>query len=192
MTYATQGQQIDALNRQIFEIREQIRELRRDRTPELVDDYAFASSSGEKRLSELFGAHDTLFVVHNMGRSCAYCTLWADEINGVIDHLGNRSAFVVSSPDDPATQAEFAESRGWRFTMVCHGATSFAADMGYADPENDTVTPGVSVFKKTDDGIARVADTPFGPGDDFCSVWHFFDLIPQGADGWSPKYEYAS
>jgi hypothetical protein len=39
--------------------------------------------------------------------------------------------------------------------------------------------------------LARIADTSFGPGDDFRSVWHFFDLIPEGAAGRQPKYKYA-
>jgi hypothetical protein len=40
-------------------------------------------------------------------------------------------------------------------------------------------------------GIVRMSDASFSPGDDFCSVWHFFDLIPEGAAGWQPKYNYA-
>ena len=51
--------------------------------------------------------------------------------------------------------------------------------------------PGVSVFKRKGDKIMRVADTAFSPGDDFCTVWHFLDLIPEGAAGWQPKYKYA-
>jgi len=48
----------------------------------------------------------------------------------------------------------------------------------------------VSVFKKQGGKIVRVADTSFGPGDDFCSIWHFFDLLPEGAADWQPKYKY--
>jgi predicted dithiol-disulfide oxidoreductase (DUF899 family) len=51
--------------------------------------------------------------------------------------------------------------------------------------------PGVSVFKRNGDKIMRVADTAFTHGDDFCSVWHFLDLIPEGAAGWEPKFSYA-
>jgi hypothetical protein len=28
------------------------------------------------------------------------------------------------------------------------------------------------------------------PGDDFCTVWHRFDLLPEGADDWAPKFTY--
>jgi len=38
----------------------------------------------------------------------------------------------------------------------------------------------------------RVADTSFSPGDDFCNVWHLFDLIAEGASGWLPKFGYTN
>lgn len=69
------------------------------------------------RLSDLFGRHEDLMVVHNMGSSCPGCTLWADGYNGVHHHVVTRAAFVVSSPDPPDVQEAFAASRGWRFLM---------------------------------------------------------------------------
>jgi DNA-binding transcriptional ArsR family regulator len=30
----------------------------------------------------------------------------------------------------------------------------------------------------------------FSPGDDFCTVWHLFDLLPGGAGDWFPKIQY--
>jgi hypothetical protein len=62
--------------------------------------------------------------------------------------------------------------------------------MGYRP--KGRATPGVSVFKRKGDKITRVADTAFSPGDDFCSVWHLFDLIPEGAAGRQPEFSYAS
>jgi hypothetical protein len=61
--------------------------------------------------------------------------------------------------------------------------------MGYWD---NGPLPGVSVFKKRGGKILRVADTGFSPGDDFCTVWHVFDLIPEGVAGWQPKFSYTS
>ena len=140
------------------------------------------------RLSELFGDKDTLFVIHNMGTTCRYCTLWADGFNGVLPHLQSRAAFVVSSPDEPARQQQFANSRGWKFPMVSHQGTSFAGDMGYASERG--FAPGISVFRKAGGRILRVSDTRMGPYDDFCSVYHFFDLIPGGAGDWAPQFKY--
>jgi predicted dithiol-disulfide oxidoreductase (DUF899 family) len=60
--------------------------------------------------------------------------------------------------------------------------------MGYR--RDNGFAPGVSVFKREGGRLLRVADTSFSPGDDFCSVWHFFDLIPEGRAGWQPKFTY--
>ena len=51
--------------------------------------------------------------------------------------------------------------------------------------------PGVSVFRRNEDGsIVRSAHAPFGPGDPFCPVWHFFDLLGNGHGDWAPEYSY--
>lgn len=188
MQYADASLRIDEHRKEIDALREKIRALQSDREPQRVEDYEFATSEGPMRLSELFGDKDTLFVIHNMGASCPYCTLWADGFNGVIDHLENRAAFAVSSPDTPAQQKKFAASRNWRFRMVSHANTRFAEDMGYQKDGN--WWPGVSVFQKRENGIVRVSDAEFGPGDLFCSLWHLLDLIPEGPAGWEPKFRY--
>jgi predicted dithiol-disulfide oxidoreductase (DUF899 family) len=115
--------------------------------------------------------------------------MWADGFNGVLPHLENRAAFVVSSPDDPSTQRALAAARGWRFRMVSHQGTGFAAEMGYRGP--DGCLPGVSVFRQIGGRIYRVSDAPFDAGDDFCAVWHLFDLLPEGAAGWRPQFSYS-
>jgi predicted dithiol-disulfide oxidoreductase (DUF899 family) len=175
--------------REIAELRQKMRDARASVEPEAVQDYEFAVLGGTIRLSDLFGDKDTLFVVHNMGTGCPYCTLWADGFNGVYDHLRQRAAFVVSSPDDPATQRKFAAGRRWKFPMVSHQGPTFAADMGYR--RDDGFRPGVSVFAREGARLFRVADTSFAPGDDFCSLWHFLDLVPEGNAGWRPKLAYA-
>ena len=124
MTYAESIQQLNAYRAQINELRGKMRSLQSGIESEQVDDYVFSTPEGDVRLSELFGEQDALFVIHNMGAACVYCTLWADGFNGIIDHLENRAAFVLSSPDAPDAQRKFADSRGWRFRMVSHQAAS--------------------------------------------------------------------
>jgi predicted dithiol-disulfide oxidoreductase (DUF899 family) len=175
--------------RQMLVIRDKMREARNATEPEEVADYVFANSNGTVRLSELFGDKPDLIVIHNMGASCPNCTLWADGFNGIYDHLANRAAFVVSSPDPPDAQTKFAESRGWRFPMVSHHGTSFAADLGYR-AEDGGWLPGISVFRRERGRVLRVSDTSFSPGDDFCTLWHIFDLLADGAARWQPKYRY--
>jgi predicted dithiol-disulfide oxidoreductase (DUF899 family) len=190
MTYASGAERLRALRKQIAEVRREMREVQAGIEPQPVDDYVFSDSKGERRLSELFGDKDDLIVIHNMGVKCPNCTLWADGFNGIYHHMADRAAFVVSSPDPPDVQKRFAESRGWRFPMVSHAGTTFAQDMGYRS-DTGAWRPGVSVFKRRAGAIVRVSDANFQPNDDFCALWHFLDLLPEGANNWTPKYFYS-
>lgn len=191
MNYAEGKHGLAELRRQMGLLREQMRALQITVEPEVVSDYVFASADGPLRLSELFGDKPELIVIHNMGRSCPYCTMWADGYNGVFEHLASRTAFAVISPDSPDEQRAFAASRGWRFALLSHQGTRFAADMGY-QAEGGGWLPGISAFRRDGDRILRVCDVESGPHDDFCAVWHLFDLLPGGAEGWRPRLGYAA
>ncbi len=182
------AEKIQELRRQIMEIRGQIAALQKVLPKESVNNYTFTTVEGEVRLASLFGDKDSLFMIHNMGISCHYCMLWADGFNGVADHLLDRAAFVISSPDSPEIQQQYKSAKGWQFPMVSVESNSFAADMGFQT--DNGYMPGVSVLQRDGDNIVRVASSMFGPGDDFCSVWHLFDLLPQGSNGWEPKKAY--
>ena len=192
MTYKTTMSEINNRRKQMMALRAEMRELQSVIEPEEVSDQVFTTTGGDVSLSSLFGDKDTLFLIHNMGRSCPSCTQWADGFNGVISHLEDRAAFVISSPDSPAVQAEFAASRGWKLKMVSHEGTNFAKEMGYYREYEGKpgFWPGVSVFKIQDGKVVRVSDTSFGPGDDFNPIWNFFDMIPEGPNGWDAKYSY--
>ena len=183
--------QIDELEYQLQELKQKLAELRRQRPREEVSDYQLLDSEGrEASLSSLFGDQSSLILVHNMGRDCTYCTMWADGFTGLLPHLKSRAAFVLTSPDKPEAQKEVVQSRGWNFPVYSTAGTSFTTDMGFND-EKEGLMPGVSVFTKETDGkIYRVSRAEFGPGDNFCAVWHFFDLLPEGIDGWEPRLSY--
>ena len=183
--------QVDELEYQLQEIKRKLSELRRQRPPEEMRDYVLFDSAGrEAPLSALFSDRTYLILVHNMGRGCAYCTMWADGFTGLLPHLKSRAAFALTSPDEPEAQKQFAQSRGWNFPIYSTAGTSFAADLGF-DDEREGLMPGVSVFKKESDGrIYRVSRAEFGPGDNFCAVWHLFELLPEGINGWEPKLSY--
>ena len=190
MKYRDGSRRLSAYRKRIGSLRRQMRAVQQRIEPQPVEDYTFASPRGPVRLSQLFGGKRDLIVIHNMGSHCPYCTLWADGYSGLYPHLATRGAFVVTSPDPPAVQRRFARSRGWRFPMVSHMGTTFAADMGYRSREGH-FQPGLSAFRRTRDGITRVSDTGFSPGDDFCPAWHFFDVLPDGAAGWQPRLHYS-
>lgn len=156
-----------------------------------VQDYAFASVNGPATLSSLFGAKRDLFVIHNMGRGCNSCTMWADGFNGLYPHIADRAAFVVSNAETPDQQREFAASRGWKFPMVSTQGTTFAADMGFTNAAGKPM-PGVSAFQRQDGKIVRVSASGFNDDDEFCPVWRLFDMLPEGASDWRPKQTYGA
>jgi len=182
--------EIQQIEKEIFALKQKRTEARRRRPHEEVRNYTFLGPGGASiSLEDLFGQKQDLLVVHNMGKRCSYCTLWADGFQGLLPHLEDRAAFVLVSPDDPQTQVEFAASRGWEFRVVSDQERAFTQDMGYV--QDGDVWPGVSAFRKGEDGkIYRTGTTFLGPGDDYCSVWPLFDMLAKGPDGWEPKYIY--
>jgi predicted dithiol-disulfide oxidoreductase (DUF899 family) len=182
--------EIAALEAEIERLHAQLSEARRRRPAEHVHDHEVVVAEGSVPLSSLFGAHDDLLLIHNMGRTCAYCTLWADGFNGFLPQLESRAAVVLLSPDDPATQAEFAASRGWRFRMASSRGSDVSEALGYEQP-GGYVVPGVSALRRDPDGsLRRTGKAVFGPGDDYCGLWHLFDLLEGGVDGWGPRVAY--
>ena len=61
--------------------------------------------------------------------------------------------------------------------------------MGYRSASGGWL-PGVSVFRLKAGRIYRVSDSGFSPSDDFCTLWHFFELLPDDAGEWQPRLRY--
>ena len=180
------NERVRALEMQIYELKQELSKARSDAEPEKVEDYEFETLEGKKRLRELFAGKDDLLVIHNMGKSCQYCSLWADGLNGYYPHISERASLVLSSPDSPEVQRDFAQQRGWKFPIVSDSTREFTQAMGYIRDEG--FYPGISAFHKAEDGtVTRTGTTVFGPGDDFCPVWPLFELLEGGAKGWEPR-----
>jgi predicted dithiol-disulfide oxidoreductase (DUF899 family) len=181
---------IDALQKEIEQKRQEILAIRAETPPEPIKDYTLKDWNGnDVLLPSLFDEKGELMIIHNMGKRCRYCTLWADGFNGLALPLADRMPFVLVSPDEPAVQKEFAESRGWKFNMLSAHGSSFIADLGF-EPEPGSYMPGVSALIMKEGKIYRAAHDYFGPGDYYCSAWHLFDLFPKKDNGWQPKYIY--
>lgn len=182
---------VEELEKRIRKDKQALTALRHSLPPETVSDYTLLAHDGSQvRLSELFGSHDDLILVHNMGKGCAYCTMWADGFTGLVKHLENRAGFVVVSKDPVEVQRSFYQGRGWNFRMYSSHGTNFNRDMGY-ETETGSQQPGMSAFHRDADGtIRRTGHTGFGPGDDFCAVWPMLDLLAGGPAGWGPKFAY--
>jgi predicted dithiol-disulfide oxidoreductase (DUF899 family) len=175
------------LERDIARKKRELAELRRTHQREPVHNYLLRDLDGnDRRLRQLFGRHRDLIIVHNTGSQLPYCTMWADGFDGLMPYIRQRSSFVVVSHDDPETQREFAREQDWTFEMLSDPDGDFTEAMGfYKDGRRE---PGVSTFAISDEGrLERVAHRRFTPRDDFCPVWHFFDLLAGGIGGWRPR-----
>jgi predicted dithiol-disulfide oxidoreductase (DUF899 family) len=184
------AREIERLEEELVDQYQRLAELKRRLPREPVKDYVLTGWNGPIKLSDLFNGKPDLIVIHNMGKGCSSCTLWADGFNGVWKHLGDRAGFVVCSPDSPDIQREFAKSRGWQFPMISGHGSTFIQDMGFRAEKS--WMPGVSTFLRTaDGGVVRVAKAGFGPFDPFCAVWHLIALLADGVNEWEPQYKYA-
>ncbi len=187
------SKEISKLYQEIAEKRKKIITLRKEEPLEEIKDYSFKNKKGEVvNLYSLFGDSDELLVIHNMGKRCPYCTMWADGFRGYTEMMNDKMPWVLTSPDDFKTLKEFSESRNWNFNVMSFHGTNFAKDLQFFfDKDGKThYWPGVSALIKKNGKVYRTAKESFGPGDLFNPVWHFWDMFPKGADGWQPKYKY--
>ena len=157
-----------------------------------VEDYQLKNPEGKSvKLSELFGDKKELILVHNMGKTCPYCNLWAHGFIGLVPHFQDRASFAVVSPDPPEDQKVIIRERGYNFPMFSAFGTTFIEDMGFFDKEDNYHMPGFSIFVKNEnDEISRTSKDYFGPFDPYNPVWHMFALLPDGPNNWSPKINY--
>ncbi len=183
---------IAELETQIYELKQKLAEARQQNPPEQVHNYQFETLHGVKSLADFFGEHNHLFIIHNMGENCSYCTHWADILDPIFKHIESRAAVALCTPDELTAAQKFAQSRNWTYALVNDNDRGFSREMGYYKTysedgqEHSGVWPGISAFRKNSDGsIVRLNHTQFGPLDDFCPTWHLLDLI-QTSD-WEPS-----
>ena len=176
------SEELGELYKEQMRLAKKIAAKTQEQAHETVKDYALTNSAGETvALSSLFGERSRLIVIHNMGFSCSYCTLWADTINGTQYWYEKEGiSIALTSPNSVEDQAKGASKRGWTFDMYSLADDpSFAVDMGYSDGKY--FHPGASLFEKDEDGtIRRVGATFFGPGDSHVGVFHFLGMFPGG------------
>ncbi|NNC96309.1 MAG: DUF899 family protein [Chitinophagales bacterium] len=186
---SAQTNHIKDLYAEINERRQKIVDLRKEMPAEEIKDYTLKDFEGNGvKLSSLFRDTDELLVIHNMGKGCVYCTMWADGFNGLWEHIDDHVPFVLVSPDPPQVQKEFASSRNWQFPILSGHDSSFIEDLGFKTEKG--YYPGVSALIRKDGKIYRKTYDYFGPGDYYNAAWHLFDLLPGNTDQWVPKYSY--
>ena len=182
--------EIQALYEEISESIGKLNELLASTEPEEVTNHVFETENGTITLSDLFGNKDKLFVIHNMGEGCRYCTVWADGLNGFIGHLEDAMGVVLVSGDDPDTQRKFANSRGWQFKLASHRNSDYMHEHNVsAEYEN---CPGASMYERRESKIYKKNNCVFGPGDIYCSLWHVLALAGLNEENWTPQFRYWS
>jgi len=180
--------EIQALEKQIFELNMQLLELRKTNELSEVPNYTFQTENGDTSLLELFGPHDTLLLIHNMGQACRYCTLWADGFNGFVPHLESAMSLALVSKDAPDVQRRFANSRAWRFRLASHGGGNYIREQTVLAGQDNM--PGAVVYERRGEKILRKNACVFGPGDLYCSMWSLLGLAGLGTSDWTPQYSY--
>jgi predicted dithiol-disulfide oxidoreductase (DUF899 family) len=180
--------EVARLESQILGLKQELAALRRSLPPTVLPDFIFDSVGGPVALSSLFGESSDLILIANMGKGCAYCTLWADGFNGLVPELESRAPFVLVSADPVETLVPFAKERGWRFRSVASPDPAFRTAVGMVGEEGDPWPGALGLHKSPEGEIHLVAAANLGEGDDFCSAWHLYELLQDGFNGWSPNY----
>lgn len=174
--------------KELYELTKKVALLRRDAKPVPIKNYTFQGLDGEVTLGELFGDKNVLFLIHNMGQGCRYCTLWADGLNGLIPHLEDQYALALVSKDNPQTQRAFANSRHWRFKMVSHAGGDYITEQTVMEGENNM--PGIVCYMRKGGEIFRKNSSIFGPGDEYCPQWSILSLAGVTTEDWTPQFDY--
>lgn len=188
MIYEHPINETQRLENEIYRLQRRLEVLRKESPVVEVKNYIFHTLNGEVTLRDLFGGQRKLLAIHNMGQGCRSCTLWADGFNAFLPALEEQFAVVLMSKDAPDVQRRFANSRGWRFNMVSHGAGLYIREQSVSPGHSNA--PGIVCYEKKEDRLFRKNSSLFGPGDMFCSIWSLLSVMGVGMDEWSPQYSY--
>jgi len=169
-------------------------------------DYEFLGENGSQSLTSLFGEQSQLLVYHFMfhpdwDEGCKSCSFWADSFDGAIAHLVARDvAFAVISRGPLDKLLAYRQRMGWSFPWLSSEGSTFNYDFdvsftpeqieaksavyNYRDGANvGSEMPGVSVFRRDDDGAIYHTYSCFARGlDTLNPVYQLLDLVPKGRD----------
>lgn len=168
--------------------------------------YAFDTPSGRRTLAELFGQHSQLLVYHFMfgpdwQEGCKSCSFWADNFDGIVEHLAARDVALVAVSRGPLDRLlAFRQRMGWRFPWVSSEPSAFNLDYGVSFTREQldagaveynfaplqtsmSELPGVSVFTKDAAGAVFHTYSCYARGlDALNGAYQLLDLVPKGRD----------
>ena len=180
--------ELQIAEKELYELTKRVAGLRKESEAIAVENYIFQDLAGEVSLLELFGDNDTLFLIHNMGQGCRYCTLWGDGLNGFIAHMESKYSLALVSKDSPKVQRQFANSRNWRFNLASHAGGKYIQEQSVLPGEGNM--PGVVCYIRKGNEIFRKNSSIFGPGDEYCPQWNLLSLAGVSTEDWTPQFNY--
>ncbi|KIV99866.1 uncharacterized protein PV09_08534 [Verruconis gallopava] len=135
-------------------------------------------------------------------KPCGMCSMIVDSFNGVGKHLAQNVNFAVVGKAELPKLQTWAQKRGWKNIRILssHG-TTFNADMNVERPvwaKDCKQMPGVSVFKKDEEGNVRHVYTAYPciePKSErgldlLATTYNVLDLTPEGRGQWYATNEY--
>lgn len=195
-----------ALRRQIETVAAQRRAL--PPGGEIPEDYLFSEgdAAAPVRLSELFGAHDTLIAYSfmyspAMARPCPSCTSILDAVDGDVAPVIQRASLVAIASSPIGRIMAFARERRWRrLRLLSSAGTTYNADYHGQDADGGQI-PAINVFVRRDGVIrhswgAELLYAPFDPGQDgrhvdlIWPLWGLLDMTPEGRGDFHPRLAY--
>ncbi|MDE0304795.1 MAG: hypothetical protein OXI87_07925 [Albidovulum sp.] len=101
----------------------------------------------------LLGAYERLLSIHNMCQGCRYCNLWADGLNGILQHLECAMSVALLSKDTPRIRRDLATTRNRRFRLAPHGGGDCIREQTAMAEVN--IMPGVVVYERKGEKVYR-------------------------------------
>ncbi len=188
-------------------LRDELSKQRRDLPWVKVDkEYFFEGLNGKESLAGLFAGRSQLLVYHFMfgpdwEEGCPSCSFWADNYDGIIQHLSHRDVTMVTISRAPLDQLQAYRKRmGWGFKWVSSFDNDFNHDYHVSFTEEDlekgetyynysmrkgggAEAPGISVFYKDENGDVFHTYSSYSRGLDMLNgAYHLLDLVPKGRD----------
>ena len=185
---------------------------------EIPTDYVFdewdtaAGKVRQVRLSELFGAHDSLFLYSFMflrgdngeplASPCPSCTSIIDGIDGASRHFGRRVSFAAVAKAPIENFAAHAGARGWRHArLLSSSGNTYNRDYRSETADGDQL-PLAHVFVRRGGKVhhfwsSELFNVPNAAGlhprhvDFMWPVWAMLDRTPEGrGTDWEPALDY--
>lgn len=172
---------------------------------QVTERYEFERPRGKATLADLFDGKRQLIIYHFMfapdwQAGCKSCSFWADNFNGIVEHLAHRDVRLIAVSRAPlAKLTAFARRLGWTFEWASSHGSSFNHDFAVSFTPDELARgkatynyetrdvrspelPGISVFYQDGDAIYHTYSCYARGLDMLNTAYHYLDLVPRGRD----------